>query len=171
MQDRRGGIFPAGLFVLVVILAAGWAILYFGQHLLQNVKVETTGEGRERGIKVDTPAGSLRVNTREKIDPRLLGVPIYPGARPTTDEAKSVSIESDLGDEARAFHLVAAEYRTPDSVDDVRAFYKKEVPHCIVSKKGIEYTEGGYRRFVALDRRSGETRITVLASFEGGAAN
>jgi hypothetical protein len=70
---------------------------------------------------------------------------------------------------------MAAEYSTDDSVDKVKEFYHRELPHWIFSKSRrghlqMEYTEDGYKRIIAIHEEDGRTRIG-LASVGEPASN
>ncbi len=168
---ERGGAIAnvlAGLFLAGVLVLAG--LFFVGWKFTRDVRVETRESESGKVVRVETPIGSLRVNSREKADPRNLGIPIYPKAEISAQDAKSASIQLDLGEEHADLNVAAAVYTTDDSVDQVREFYKKEVPHAMLTKRGLEYTEGGYKRIIVIERTSGHTRIS-LASFGEPASN
>jgi hypothetical protein len=169
---ESGGILSAllwGFLIAIVIVAA---IGYYGVHFATQIRVDERDTPHGKVVKVDTPLGSVKVNAQREIDPKHLGLPVYPGARQVNrGGGGTATIELDTGDEHKQFHFVAAVYRTADPVDDVRAFYRKNLPHCIVSQRGIEYSENGYKRLIAVHRDGGETEIQVLASEAEPASN
>ena len=169
--SERGGVLAnvfAGLFFAGVLVLAG--LFFLGWQFSRGFHVETRDTASGKAVKVETPIGSLRVNSRESVDARSAGIPVYPRAELSRDDAKSATIQLDLGDEHADLHVVAAVYRTEDSVDAVKEFYKKELPHAILTKRGLEYTEGGFKRIIVIERSHGHTRI-ALASFGEPASN
>lgn len=168
--SRRGGILSTLLISFTVLIAAALAIGFVGWNFATNVHVETSQGPRGEIVKVETPIGSVRVGHRDRMDAKHVGIPVYPGAKIDEHDSGGASVELDLGEEHKEFTVVGAVYRTDDSVDQVRDFYKQQFPHCIVSKRGIEYSENGYKRFIAINRHYGQTRI-MLASIGEPAAN
>ncbi len=170
--DReRGGVVAnvlAGLFVAGVLLLLG--LFFVGWQLSKEVRVETRESGSGKTIRVQTPIGTIKVDAREKSDPSHLGIPVYPKAELSSEDAKSASVQLDLGDQHADLHVAAAVYYTNDPVGEVRDYYKKQVPHAIVTKRGLEYSEEGYKRIIVIERSSGRTRI-ALASFGEPASN
>lgn len=173
-DKRRGGAI-AGiiLMILIVGLVGIAALVSTGLYVARNIRV--TDHDDRNSATVETPFGSLRVRDNARFDPKHLGVPIYPGAVREHDARKLASLRFDFGDVHKAFALSAAEYRTSDSVDQVTDFYRSELPHWLVSQKEngcmqLSFTRGGYKRFVAIFDRDGETRI-ALASMGEPASN
>lgn len=169
-SSESGGILGILAGVLLVVVGIVLMIVIGGLHFARNVRVEHEGEGRDKLVKIETPAGSVRVRNIEGLDAKHMGVPVYPGATLKDDDSHAVTIEFDSGDEHKDLTTVAAVYKTDDSVDSVRRFYRKELPHWIITKKGFEYSEGGYKRFIVIHREHGETTI-ALASLGEPAAN
>jgi len=78
-------------------------------------------------FRLETDSGRYGVTT-DKLDPKLLGVDIYPGARIQPDannDGKGASLAFEWGrDSAR---LYVQKYVTSDSPDKVIAFYRKQL--------------------------------------------
>ena len=124
---------------------------------------------------VKTPFGALRVRDNDTLDPKHMGVPIYPGAIREHHSRKFASFQFDFGGVHKAFAITAAEYRTPDSVERVTDFYRDQLPHWLISQKEegnmqLSFTRHGYKRIVAIHEEDGETRIG-LASVGEPASN
>ena len=170
-RRERGGVVAnvlAGLFVAATLLLAG--LFFLGWQFSKEVRVESRESEGGRTVHVKTPIGTIKVDSRERSDASLLGIPVYPKAELSRADAKSASVQLDLGDQHAGLNVAAAVYHTDDSVDQVRDFYKKEVPHAIITRRGIEYSEGGYKRIIVIERDGGRTRI-ALASFGEPASN
>jgi hypothetical protein len=88
-------------------------------------KIQKTGEGASKKVDIETPIGSLHVNAQ--VDPKDIGLDVYPGATRATDEdsqhAANVSIESSLF----GAKVVAIKYRSSDPPDKVLNFYRKQL--------------------------------------------
>ena len=171
---RRGGAL-AGLMLTVLMLGVlGIATLVItGLYVADHIRVT---ERDARGeTTVETPFGSIHVREHARLDPKHLGVPIYPGAVREEDSHKLASLHFDFGDVHKAFAFSAAEYHTSDSVDRVTDFYRDQLPHWLISQRDdgrmqFSFTRHGYKRFVCIYEDDGETHI-ALASVGEPASN
>lgn len=167
-RSQRGGIIGK---LLVGLLIGLTACLLAAFYIAQNIHIITRQSPRGDSVRVETPAGSVHVR-QDGFSPGSVGIPVYPGAVRIGKGAPAFEFESDEG---RGFSYVVAEYETPDSVADVRDFYRKTSPHWIFSNEEdraarAEYSAGGYKRVIVLHRENGSTYI-VLASTGEAAAN
>ncbi len=176
MPDRRTRGGAVASVIITVLVLAGLAIAALvatGFYVARHVRVT---EKDARGVTtVETPFGTVRVRENSKLDPKHLGVPVYPGAVREDDSRKLASFRFDFGHRHKEFSIVAAEYRTSDPLDKVAEFYRHELPHWIFNQSDhggmqIELTEGGYKKIVAIHRDGDETRIG-LASVGEPASN
>jgi hypothetical protein len=71
-----------------------------------------------------SPFGGVHVNT-DQTSASDLGLPVYPGASPVTDDDKHKSADVHLGFGDWQLRVKAVSYGTPDSQEKVAAFYKK----------------------------------------------
>jgi hypothetical protein len=175
-HSQAGGVL-AGVLVAFLILAALAVLGVFmaGIYLADNIHVQKTRGAHGDTVKVDTPIGSMRVQAHEKLDPKVIGVPVYPGAIREDEHGGGASFEFDFNSTHKEFSVLAAEYSTDDSVDKVKEFYHRELPHWMITKSRhgnlqMEFTEDGYKRIVAIHEQDGRTRIG-LASMGEPAAN
>ncbi len=175
-HSKTGGVL-AGVLVAFLILAALAVVGVFmaGMYFAENIHVEKTRGAHGETVKVDTPIGSMRVQSHQKLDPKLIGVPVYPGAIREDEHGGGASFEFDFDSTHKEFAVMAAEYSTNDPIDKVKEFYHRELPHWIISKSRhghiqMEYTEDGYKRIVAIHEQDGRTRIG-LASVGEPASN
>lgn len=164
---QKGGVLAGlliGLLVLIGLFIAGSVIL--GLFIARNVRVQETSSGEGKTVRIQTPVGSMRVREQSKADPRDFGLPVYPGAVAVSAKGKTVNFEVKLGDNEKGFDLVAADYATPDSVDKVAAFYRKELPRWMVSSHEghveMRFSEEGYKRIIAIRNDGGRTRISLV---------
>ena len=174
-SSQSGGIIGI-LMGLVAFVAVGIACLVlFGLYVAHNVRVEHTRNGSNETVLLDTPVGSMKVRPHQRLDPKSVGIPVYPGAVREDRDTNGTSFEFDFDSRHKEFTVMGAAYSTSDSLDRVRAFYRQELPHWIISKSRrnrlqMEYSENGYKRFVVLSERHGRTRIG-LASLGEPASN
>jgi hypothetical protein len=175
-HSQTGGVL-AGVLVAVLILGALAVVGVFmaGMYFAENIHVEKKAGARGDTVRVDTPIGSMRVQAHQKLDPKLIGVPVYPGAIREDEHGGGASFEFDFDSTHKEFSVMGAEYSTDDSIDKVKEFYHRELPHWIISKSRhgrvqMEYTEDGYKRIVAIHEQDGRTRIG-LASVGEPASN
>ncbi len=187
---RRGGPPKPGmtpvLKVLLGLLAGGVALLIIvavaGVYLVRRtVHVSESPSGK--GVEIQSPIGSLSVQKEppEAVLARL-GIPAYPGATPDKDAAQ---VSFDFGEEGAKITVVKLE--TPDPLDKVDAFYRKELGsrfkretgkmigdvrdrgHLVIAAEdGILYSEekNAENTFVALERKGRVTRISIVRVVE-----
>ncbi|MBK9171134.1 MAG: hypothetical protein IPM24_27255 [Bryobacterales bacterium] len=165
---RRGGALAAILWTLavLVVIALG-AAYYVGSRWLPNVQVTRSPDGKI--VEVETPGGSIRVEPKAGLTPRHFGVPLYPGATPVEGKEKSAAVQIDIQGVSKDVAVSKAEYETTDSLDQVKAFYREELPHWLVTGDSFEFHEGGHRRVIALRRAGTGTRILLASAGEPGA--
>jgi hypothetical protein len=164
---QRGGVLSGVLIVLLVLIGIAVAgVVLGGLYLARHIRVEESRSERGKSVEVSTPFGSLRVQEGGRLDPAKAGIPVYPGATAEESESKSFSLDLDFGPEHKEVTIIGAHYTTSDSLEKVVEFYRRELPHWIVAKKRrgwvqMEYTEQGYKRFVGISERHGQTRIVL----------
>jgi hypothetical protein len=172
-NPRRGGVIAGIMLTILLVGVLGIAALVTtGLYVADHTRVtERSAHGE---TTVETPFGTVHVRENAKLDPKRMGVPVYPGAV-REDTPTLASFHLDIGDVHKGFALSAAHYRTSDSIDRVTDFYRDELPHWLVSQKEngcmqLSLTKHGYKRIVAIYEDDGETRI-ALASVGEPASN
>ena len=88
------------------------------------INVDKDSNGQEKTVQVDTPFGGVHVNT-DQVSASDLGLPVYPGAEPVRGDDKHKSADVHLGFGEWQMRVRAVTYATPDSQEQVAAFYKK----------------------------------------------
>jgi hypothetical protein len=88
------------------------------------VNVQKDANGQEKTVQVDTPFGSVHVNT-DQTTAADLGLPVYPHAEIVRDSDKDKSADVHLGFGEWEMRVRAVNYATTDSKEQVTAFYKK----------------------------------------------
>lgn len=105
-----------------IVLAAG--VVLVASVVGCRVRTEKDANGEEKNVQVDTPFGGVHVNT-DQITAADLGLPVYPGAVPVTDDDKHKSADVHMGFGEWQLRIRAVSYSTPDAQDKVVEFYKK----------------------------------------------
>jgi hypothetical protein len=88
------------------------------------VHVDKGSNGEDKTVQVDTPFGGVHVNT-DQVSASDLGLPLYPGAESVKGDDKHKSADVHLGFGEWQLRVRAVTYATPDSQEQVTAFYKK----------------------------------------------
>jgi hypothetical protein len=90
------------------------------------VHVDKDANGKEKTVQVDTPFGGVHVNT-DQMSASDLGMPVYPGAKPVTNDDKHKSADVHLGFGDWQLRVKAVSYGSTDSKEKIAAFYKKSL--------------------------------------------
>ena len=89
---------------------------------------QKTANGND-DVKIETPLGGMKIKTNDAVVVTDIGLSVYPGATVVKKDKDNGAADIDMsfGD----FHprVKAVSYRTPDSPDKVKAFYRKELAH------------------------------------------
>src|SRR5271157_6033135 len=88
------------------------------------VHVEKDANGKEKNVQVDTPFGGVHVNT-DQTTAADLGLPDYPGAEAVRNDDNHKSADVHMGFGEWELRVRAVSYATPDTQEQVTAFYKK----------------------------------------------
>lgn len=104
-------------------LAAAAALLVSGCSIQQKKGDEKTGQK----VNIDSPVGSIHVETNEQARAHDTGLPVYPGAREVAADAHDNTSKANvsLGFAGFGLKVVAAKYESDDSVDKLKDFYRK----------------------------------------------
>ena len=91
-----------------------------------SISVDKNKNGDDKNVKIDTPLGGLHV-TSDNTTAADVGLPVYPGAKLSTDNDKDHDKSADihLGFGDWQFRLKVVKYQTSDSSEEVLAYYKK----------------------------------------------
>ncbi len=89
-----------------------------------NVQVDKSHDGEADHVKIVTPFGGISVN-KNQTSPADMGLPAYPGAALNADKDGGKSAKVDLGFGSWKLRVKVASYTTPDSRDQVLAYYRK----------------------------------------------
>jgi len=111
-------LFSLQVFVAVVLAAA----LLAGPC---GCKVHKQGEGANKKVDIETPVGSLHVNTQ--VDPKDTGLEVYPGATRAEDEERKHAANLSLDSALAGLKLVAIIYRSDDPPEKLLDFYRKQL--------------------------------------------
>lgn len=115
------------LLCVVVVVATVWAVKTF-------VHIEVSESGNGKRIEITTPFGELRVADAEEIAEEL-DLPVYPGAR-SGENGVSIRLGGRWLEKEGGLDVLAAEFRTRDSVDEVDAWYRERLSVKFERKEG-----------------------------------
>ncbi|HYM09094.1 MAG TPA: hypothetical protein VEU62_00100 [Bryobacterales bacterium] len=157
--------------VIAVVLGIGLltaaGLLMVGLRFASQVHVTQRRDGQdgEESVKVDTPFGRLRVQKQRDVDPKLLGIPLYPGAVVANDDS-SARVDLDLDFADKSLRVLAVQMETPDSFDQVVDFYRQEAADfTFTHKSGREaqflLQHGRSKKVIAITEKNGRTRISL----------
>lgn len=88
------------------------------------VNMQKDENGKEKTVQVDTPFGGVHVNT-DQTTAADLGLPSYPGSEEVRNDDQHKSADVHIGFGEWELRVRAVSYATPDSKEQVTAFYKK----------------------------------------------
>jgi len=88
-------------------------------------KIQKQGEGANKKVDIETPVGSLHVNTQ--VDPKDTGLEVYPGATRAEDEEQKHAANLSMGNSLFGVKVVAIRYRSDDPPDKLLDFYRKQL--------------------------------------------
>jgi hypothetical protein len=112
MDTRRGIATLATLLAAVSIITA--------------CRIEKNDHGDASKVKVATPFGGVQVKTNDSSVLQGLGLPIYPGAQFQQESGKSNgSADVNLSLGSFTLRIKSAAFKSPDSPDQLIAFYRK----------------------------------------------
>jgi len=103
------------------------AALFAAALSIFGCSVQSKGKSDNADVKIETPFGGMKVKTNDADPAADIGLATYPGATLIKKEKDSGSADVDMN--FRNFHLrvKAASFRTPDSPEKVKAYYRKEL--------------------------------------------
>ena len=112
---------PFAAFAVAFLVGA--LALWF---LSKKTKISETETTSGKTFHVESPIGSLDVHPEAKLDPRLANIALYPGAMP--ENALAAESVSELRIGWKTARDISATYWTPDSVNQVWDFYRRQLP-------------------------------------------
>ena len=91
--------------------------------------VQQHGSNDNQNVKIETPVGDMKVKINNAVVVSDIGLAVYPGSTIVRKDKDVGAVDLDLS--FRDFHIRAngATYRTPDSPEKVKAYYRKELAH------------------------------------------
>jgi hypothetical protein len=165
------------LIVLGFIAAGAVAALFYSARIISravSVREHRTAAGSEQ-VTIRTPVGNLEVNQRAQVDPALIGLPVYPGARRVLGK-DSTRMNLDLPGR-QAVDLATAQFETPDPIERVESYYREQLKGQITKtttgefgqKVIFEIKRDRMERVVSLKTSGSGTAITLVRGRHGAA--
>jgi len=156
-----------GVIVALLLLIIGGG-LFLALHIARDVAVKGPND-----VELHTPAGEVSIHKTAEDN---TGLPVYPGA---TLRPEGARIQFEPSHQEAGFGLAAASYLSTDDLEKVGSWYRKNLdPSFQQDKKKATVRFGGADvghadlsfvskqedrlRIVALERRGGETKITLV---------
>jgi hypothetical protein len=102
------------------------AAVIVGMMLMSGCRIESNKHGDNDNVKIATPFGGMDIKTNDAAVVDGIGLPVYPGAE-LVKKKKNNDGAADINLSFGSFQLrvKAASYKTPDSPEEVAAFYRK----------------------------------------------
>jgi len=163
---KKLAFFPSGVQVCFAgVLVAAFPVLSVAR---------AHGQGKDQdnnGVVLKTPSGGFEVSGKVKASE--IGLPVYPGAKQVPESDKnSGNLTFSLSRQGKPdTHFLVAKVETPDSIDQVRDFYKKKLGPEVAKftekdKDGnmvFEIRKGDrQRRYVQIKSDRGRTEIDLV---------
>ncbi|MGH9535772.1 MAG: hypothetical protein ACRD2E_13045 [Terriglobales bacterium] len=140
----------AAIGALIVVAAV------FGVYFAAHVKKVRLANGQ---TLVETPFGNAQAGQPSNLTARQLGIPVYPGAH------AQGSVLGHFGSVQGA----VLRFRTPDSPEQVVAFYRHFYPAAEVTvrqRNQLIIADQGYKLTVQAQSQDGETEIVIARGRE-----
>ena len=115
-------------------------------------------------LHVETPAGNLDLEPRDRLDPELASLVNYPGAQPQF--AGSPEYVATAEREGQTSSNVTATYWTPDLSGKVLEYYRTALPHWQQKREWLGGAEHAWE-FIDTNDPVGTRTIRVRAEFGG----
>jgi hypothetical protein len=113
----------ASRFLGIRFLVLAVAVVSFLPACKINVKKDA--DEKDKKVDISTPIGGIHVS--KGIDPRDLGLAIYPGARPKKDPENDKGANVHISSPYFGLKVVAQEYETDDSAEKLVTFYSDQL--------------------------------------------
>lgn len=159
---------------ILIVLIAGILISVL---VVNTVKVRHRNGSNGDSVRIETPLGDVNIDARENLNPDTIGVPIYPGATREHGNHRggggvSFAFEGVDGNR-KNLSVAGAAYSTNDSAEKVREFYRSSLPNWTFTQRNghglkMEFSEGGYKRIIAIDEKNGNTHIGIASIGDPG---
>ncbi len=148
-----------GVLVLAGVLVFS-GIYVFSRYLTRQLNVDIRQINKR--LEVDTPVGSLKAEKGELSETELR-LPVYPGSRRTKRNGGTISIEIPSETNVR---IVAAEYETDDTLEQVASFYRKRLGRAFKERRSggrVEFSmnDAERQRRVIIRRIRHKTQIAL----------
>jgi hypothetical protein len=156
-----------GVIIVLLLLIIGGGV-FLALHIARDVTVKGPND-----VELHTPAGEVSIHTTPE---DTTGLPVYPGSTLLPDGAR---IQFEPSQEVAGLGLSAATYNSTDDFEKVESWYRKNLDPSFQQEKnkptvqigGADIAhadlafvskEEGRLRIVALARKGGGTKITLL---------
>jgi hypothetical protein len=169
---KSSGVLKAVLITLTVLVVLGIGSVIGLYMLVRKAAEQVSIQGGQDGqaeLSINTPDGKVSLSAKGEVSAQQLGVPIYPGAK--ADKGSGSLTFSGPG--GKSGFIGTATFTTPDSVEEVTAFYKgklgpqasvvetrSESKHSVVLKVA---QEASWKMIAITEGDEGDTKITITS--------
>jgi hypothetical protein len=101
------------------------ATMITAMALMSGCRIESDKKNGNDNVKIATPFGGMTVKTNDAAVVDGLGLPVYPGAELVKKDKNNGAADVNMSFGSFQLRVKAATYRTSDSPERVRAFYRK----------------------------------------------
>jgi hypothetical protein len=101
------------------------ATMITAMALMSGCRIESDKKNGNDNVKIATPFGGMTVKTNDAAVVDGLGLPAYPGAELVKKDKNNGAADVNMSFGSFQLRVKAATYRTSDSPERVRAFYRK----------------------------------------------
>jgi len=95
--------------------------------MVTGCRVEQKGTNGNDDVKIETPLGGLKVKTNDAVVVGDIGLSVYPGSTVVKQHKDNGAADVDVHFGDFRLRVKAVSYRTPDSPDKVKDYYRKEL--------------------------------------------
>ena len=150
-----GGSGALKIILIVVAVVVGLGILGVAVVGIGIWKVAHSARVHHNGdnVKIETPIGSIESSKDPATTAKELGVDIYPGATMVKGSSASATVFG--------IHTASAAFESPDSLEQVSAFYKSKMPNASITS-----CEENHCSIVANDQKT--TTTISMETHESG---
>jgi hypothetical protein len=104
---------------------AAVAMVIAATALMSGCRIESDKRNGNDNVKIATPFGGMTVKTNDQAVVDGLGLQVYPGAELVKKDKNNGAADVNMSFGSFQLRVKAASYRTPDSPEQVTAFYRK----------------------------------------------
>jgi hypothetical protein len=103
-----------------------WALLV-ATLTAAGCSVQQHGSNDNKDVKIETPLGDMKIKTNNAVAVSDVGLPVYPGSTIVKQDKNHGAVDLELSFHDLHIRAKGVTFRTPDSPEKVKAYYRKEL--------------------------------------------